>query len=411
MSSFLGKKSLALTPESVQDPINDSNPIRVAFLGGSRSGKTSTISKLTLGNFRDTYYPTHQITPTLHNFTTDDAKARLVLDELDVVNSLGWLTQQNRIVLSPVIYKSFARTTKTVPDNNAPIADIVETGRNPYFLSYLHRHEIEQKTHVPPHATPVLVELIDTPNFNPNQVVPFLEASLYVKLGKEILRNLANEPRQPVSTNPLLVASGASEMNGNVDGYFFVYSAIPSSSPPSYEDSFQEPLEQGTASNNPNLPPMDSFPGESPFNLLSSMKDTLDDAWKEYTSFKKRWEQGKEHDIFSIKSAIKNMWKEPNSKMLESMRQELKNETKLLDFSTDPADPDCLPPIWILCTNIYSPLASPKFVENGIKVAKHWKCGFIGIDNSTENVDEVLALMIKEIVERKKLQKGKKRFQ
>ena len=67
---------------------------------------------------------------------------------------------------------------------------------------------------------PILVELIDTPSFNPQQVVPFLEASLYTNLDKEILGNLANEPRKPVSTNPLLVASGASELNGNINGYF-----------------------------------------------------------------------------------------------------------------------------------------------------------------------------------------------
>ena len=34
---------------------------------------------------------------------------------------------------------------------------------------------------------PILVELIDTPSFNPQQVVPFLEASLYTNLDKEIL--------------------------------------------------------------------------------------------------------------------------------------------------------------------------------------------------------------------------------
>jgi hypothetical protein len=403
MSSILKKGGLT---KNVHQTANDSNPIRIAFLGGPKSGKTSTISKLGLGTFQDTYYPTHKVNPLLINFQVRSLLGRAILDEFNPEQGMKYIFNtpniKDLIGVSPVIYQSFSRAQwKPLPESSS---STVVHGRNQYYSMYNLKEELTGN-YVPPRISPILVELIDTPSFDPNRVVPFLEASLYMKLDKEILRNLASEPRKPVSTNPLLVASGASELNGNIDGYFFVYSAVPCYNPPSYEQASK--TESKTPSNSIQL---EDIPGDNTFSLLSIIKGALDEAWREYNTFKKRWSQGKESDIFSFKSALKNIWKEQNISEIESMRQELRKQIKLVDNPSDPADPNSPPPIWLICTHANSPLKSPVLIENGAKLAKFWKCGFVSIDNANANIDEVLALMIKEILERKRLQKGKKKF-
>ncbi|KAK6456470.1 uncharacterized protein RJT20DRAFT_128380 [Scheffersomyces xylosifermentans] len=419
MSSFSLKKSASTSLQDLKEPINDSNPIRIAFLGGAKTGKTSTISKLTLGNFRDTYYPTHQVNPILFHYNATTEISRLILDEKELESTLGYLSKQSHILLSPVLYQSYSRLPKKKAIEASHTNDVVISSKNQYYVAYNYKNEVSEtgstinniakstnKAYIPPHISPILVELIDTSGFNPAQVVPFLEASIYVKLDKDILRNLANEPRKPVSTNPLLVASGASELNGYIDGYFFVYSAVPSYNPPSYDEIAEVPAD--STRKNSILPAFDPLPGDETFSLLATMKGALDEAWREYNTFKKRWEQGKEHDIFSFKNALKSFWKEESILDVENRRNEIRNgKSFLLENSMDPADPDCPPPIWIICTHSKNQLSSPKLIENGSAVAKHWKCGFVALDNLDDNIDEILALMIKEISERKKLLKGK----
>ncbi|KAK6465688.1 hypothetical protein DFJ63DRAFT_28418 [Scheffersomyces coipomensis] len=430
MSSTLLNRSSSFSQSDLNRPYNDDNPIRIALLGGPKSGKTSIISKLSLNNFRDTYYPTHQIQPILFQFTPSTDLAKSILDENEAEYTLQEITtHRNNISIGPVIYDAYHKTIqnkhiKTVStnpnrkpkDNLSSSSKVIINSKNPYYLSY---NTNKSTTYIPPNITPILVELIDTPPFDPQLVVPFLEASLYIKLDKEILHNLANEPRKPVSTNPLLVASGASELNGNIDGYYFVYSAVPSHDPPSYEEITSTNSNSSGGSGNSirsvpshhdsEIPVLEELPGDKTFNLLSIMKGALDEAWREYYTFKRRWNQGKEQDIFSIKTALKNLWQDKNLTEMETMRKELRKDIKLIDNSKDPSDPECPPPIWIICTHINSPFASPKLIENGQKIAKFWKCGFVGIDNTNDNIDEALALIIREIMERKKLQKGKKR--
>lgn len=406
----LWKKPSVLVEEDVRAPIHE-NPIRIAFLGGPKLGKSSTIAKLTMGTFSDTHYPTHQVQPILHNFYPTSYSTRCILDEVEIENSLGYLSKQSNIVLSPVIYQSYAKLKASKKPVNAggSTQDLVPNAKNPFYISYHGKNDYNKQEYVPPQISPILIDLIDTPSFDPKRVVPFLEASMYVKLSKEILHNLANEPRKPVSTNPMLVASGASEMNGNIDGYFFVYSAVPSYNPPSYSETELEPV-PSPPNKDPNIPTLEQLPGDDTFNLLSIMKGALDEAWKEYTSFKIRWNQGQEHDIFSFKRALKNLWQEKNLLENDNMKDELKKRINLQSNYLDPSDPDSPPPIWIICTHSNNQLASPKLIANGIKVAKFWKCGFIAIDNLEEDVDDALALLLREIVERKKLQKGKKKF-
>ncbi|RCK62393.1 hypothetical protein Cantr_09217 [Candida viswanathii] len=328
------KKDTKTSVNDTTTPYNYTNPIRLAFLGGAKSGKSSTVSKLTLGNFRDTYYPTHQLNPILLNYRPSESALRILT---------GPLVEQDSVIPTYLLKAS------------GPPAS------NPYYkISGSTKKEV----------TRILVELIDTPSFNPQSVVPFLEASLHSNLGKDILRNLANEPRKPVSTNPILVASGASEMNGNVDGYFFVYSAIPSYAPPGYEDSGEV------------------LSADHSLNLLPVMKATLDEAWSEYDEFVKKKDEEKEQDIFSMKVALKNLWKEPGSSSGSKSKKEVPESAKFY-----------LPPIWIVCTHKNSSLASPKLIAEGKRLAREWKCGFLAIDNLEEGVDDLLALMIRDIIQ------------
>lgn len=332
MSSLL-KKDSNINIHDTNTPYNYTNPIRLAFLGGPKSGKTSTISKLTFGSFRDTYYPTHQLTPILFNYKASNSAQKILTSPLKQLDN----------VVPDYLLKS-----------NGPPANNLY-----YKMSSTDKSEISR----------ILVELIDTPSFNPQSVVPFLEESLHSNLGKDILRNLANEPRKPVSTNPILVASGASEMNGNVDGYFLVYSAIPSYSPPGYEDA------NGGLSS------------EHSMNLLPVMKATLDEAWEEYDMFIRRKNDEKEQDLFSMKVALKNLWRDPNTGSSKSK-------------SNKKVEPSVfyMPPIWIICTHKNNKLASSKLISEGKQLAKEWNCGFIAIDNLEDNVDELLAFMIRDII-------------
>lgn len=323
------KKASACFTSSTTTPLNYSNPVRLAFLGGPKSGKTSTISKLTAGNFRDTYYPTHQIHPILFNYKPSNEASKVLTE---------FVKGNEDTILSPML-----NSNELVPTN-----EYYKVGNND--------------------VGPILVELIDTPSFNPQQVVPFLEASLYTNLDKEILGNLANEPRKPVSTNPLLVASGASELNGNINGYFFVYSAVPGSSPPGYD----EDLSNST--------------GDNTFSLLPVIKGALEDAWQEYNEYIRKKNAEKEQDLFSFKVALRNLLKEPSSNNSDKKGVETK------DYS---------PPIWILCTHKDSNLASPKLIEQGKQLAREWNCGFLAMDNLEYNIDILLTLMIRDIIERK----------
>lgn len=401
------------TPSNLSIPVNTKDPVRLAFLGGPKSGKTALISKLTTGTYCDTYYPLRLTVPVLFNFAPSKTDLEVLLDETLSAKALKVVLKQTNVLVSPVVYNALQQNyLKTAPTVASDTESVTITGNNGYYASYRRKSAGEKESGV----TPIMTELIDTPAFNPSQIVPFLEASLYVRLDRDVLHKLADVPRQPVSTNPLIVASGASEMNGLVDGYFFVYNAIPTTEPPSYEevspstsnedslystsvDSAESYNKDGTLKSLT----LHTNANDKTFSLLPVMKDALEEAWKEYYTYKTRWELGEERDVFSFKTALKNMWNERGNQPSMSEKN-----IQLMDTSIDPASPLCPPPIWIVCTNLKSPLASPKLMEDGKNLAKLWRCGFVALD-SNEDVEEVLALMIRELVERRKLQKTRKR--
>lgn len=409
MKSLL-KKSAPTDPNL---PLNDKDPIRIAFLGGPKTGKSGIISKLTSGSFSETYYPLRNTLPILFEYAPSTDQSVTVLDQSAPQQTLNWAMTTDQIVLSPVVYQSLVTSSSKAV--SAPlVAQELESGEllasNDVYASF----KIKTPEGSYKKITPILTELIDTPSFNTNHIVPFLEASLYIKLDRDVLHNLADEPRRPVNTNPLLVASGAGEMNGAVDGYFFVYTAVPSKNPPAYDEAVQAPSSEditpysSTESYNDNgtlrSVTMHKDEKAASFNLLPIMKDALDEAWREYYTYKMRWNYGEEGDVFSFKSALKNMWTERDASKPENPISKL----KLLETPMDPADPACPPPIWIICTNCHLPLASPKLIEDGKRLAKLWKCGFIALD-LTDNIEDTVALMVRDLVERKRIQKNRKR--
>lgn len=397
MSNIKKNTSGSVSLLLLNTPKNDSYPLRIAFLGGSKAGKSSVVSKLSLSYFRETHYPTQRTNPILFTYNPFSRLARTILDERGLPEALDEITQPHSIALSPSIYQVYSK-----PPNKLPAKVITQGHRNVnvyksnnYYWSYNYEEELDPNEYTPPRISPLLVELIDTPSYNPDLVVPFLEASLNRELGPEYLRNLANEPRRPVLTNPLLVASGASELNGFIDGYFLVYSAVPSSEPPSYDEISGDKLGKTEISS------------RNSFDLLSTIKASLDEAWIEYRAYKDKWEKGKESDIFSFKLALKNAWKAtPTSDVLAN--QVHADKLGPINSLSDPANPGAAPPIWILCTNSKSQLASPKLILDGLKLAKLWKCGFVATDCASDNVDEVLAFMVMEIVQRQKMQLSSK---
>lgn len=387
-----------LRPENVSTVLNSESPVRIAFLGGPRAGKSSVVSKLTLGQYRDTYYPTHLVVPILFSYQPALAPACAALDESNSSSTGRILLAENSVVLSPVLEAAYSKPEKN--DKKTPNSS--QISRNDVYRTL---YPISGESL---NILPILVELVDTPAYNPTMVVPFLEASLHNNLDRQILHRLADEPRQPVSTNPMLVASGASELNGAIDGYFYVYSAVPSSLPPAYDSVVDERESSGpTVFVDPGTQPRD--PGT--LGLLPSIKVSLDEAWQEYNSFRTKWELGKESDIFSIKSALKNMFKERNGALGESQRKTLQSWSphgQLPPNPDDPSDPHCPPPAWILCTHAASPLASPTLVDDGKQLARKWKCGFAAVDCDND-VEIALALMIREIVERRNLRRQKRK--
>lgn len=376
MASLIRSTSLTSDAFNTDIPVNNSSPIRIALLGAEKTGKTSIITKLEQGIYTDTYYPTNRVNTSMFAYTASTEYGKLLM------SSNGGFGQMETIVLSPVLYnmkKSFVpKRSKAVTTTNGK--EVIIHNKTELYRSYTYKEDKAL------HVTPVLVEMIDTPAYKSN-FIPFLESSLYTNLDKDILKNLANEPRRHVLTMPLLVASGAGELNGMVDGYFYVYSAVPSYNPPTYDEHKQDDTTNS-------------------LEVLKKIKASIDEAWKEFYTYKVKWEQGKESDIYSLKGALKNLVSSKTVDEIQSSKMNNRGFYKtLLEYPTDPSDPSCPPPIWIICTHCKNQLASQTLIADGKRMASEWRCGFAAIDITDNSVENTVALMIREIAERKRLQK------
>lgn len=446
-------------------------PIRVAVLGGDATGKSSFISRLTVNIVHEVHYPTRKQANWLFDFNPHSMIAKTILDRQAhqrlMLRTPGGQQPEPifsspsispHILLSPLVYQSFINDYTYVKDlyNNRTtnqIKNIELKERDTSFYSYLEPDKdlIDTKYHnnatnsnanilrsissssstaslsmnsedasdlpdnyLPPNYSPISIDIIDTPGFKPDMVVPFLEVSLFTKLDKRVLRGLADSPQEPVSTTSMLTASGASELNGKVDGYVFVFSAVPElvhkAAPPNYEDTeFAAPGNLESSKDAPqNTGRKDSWSSfnklaDGGYSLLEIIRNCILDAWTEYRSYEKRWEMGKEGDVYSLVYSLKSMWKTEKERR-EKLKQLRSFNTKLNLLNLDPSSPDSPPPCIIICTHVNDPLASPVLIECGKNLAGRWKSGFVAIDNMDDyNVDIAASLIVREIVEKSKL--------
>lgn len=382
--------------------------MKIVLLGGPCVGKSTFANKVHTGFFRETYYPTHESTMLLFDFKPDSAKARTILDEYGTLEAKQIITKDEEIILSPVIFQSYNKASSQgeVKNRRSSSFSTRHSLKNNY---YSYKFQDETDGYKAPLTTPIQLELIDTPPFKPHLVVPFLEVSLYRNLDKEDLHNLANEPRRPVSTNPLLVASGASKLDGNVNGYIFTYCAVPSLNPPSYDETAETPA--GDAGSEEPLGVVSGRVNEESLSVLELMRGAIFDAWKEFRTYQKKREKGTEGDVFSLVYGIRQLWKTKNQEEEQRKLEELRKiSAQLEELNIDPCSPDSPPPIIIMCTNVCHDGASPLLIEQGKKLAHEWKASFVMVDNKHgDNIEEALALMVREVVEREKLQKRSKK--
>lgn len=443
----------------------DPRPIRLAVLGGDATGKSSFISRLTVNIVREVHYPTREQTNWLFDFTPHSNLGRTLLDRQAHGRSMN-RTQGSQapqpifispsvsphVLLSPLVFQSFlneftqmktqfrGRSTNhishlhlkskdtsmyeylepqldeikpvnTVTNSDVNILRTWSSANSNMSNTPPHQETISLPVnYIPPTYTPIPIDIIDTPGFKPEMVVPFLEVSLFTQLDKRVLRGLANGPRFPVSTTSMLVASGASELNARIDGYIFVYSAVPElnhgADPPGYEDAVEGPSEEASSSNNHALWSNYNKLSDGGFSLLDIIRNCFLDAWTEFRNYENRWEQGKERDIYSLIYNFKNLWRTEhnNGKKLEELRS-FNHDLKSIDL--DPSSPASPPPFLIVCTHANDRMASPKLVEWGRSLATQWRSGFIALDSMDDyNVDVAVSLILREIVEKNKLVYG-----
>ncbi|QLQ78843.1 hypothetical protein HG537_0B01910 [Torulaspora globosa] len=423
--------------------MSDQRPIRLAVLGGELTGKTSFTSRVTVNMVHEVYYPTRQQTNWLFDYLPHSVFAKALLDnqahERILLRTQGSQEPKplflspclsDHLMLSPLVYQAFCedytRVKSQYGNRSANHIKHVELKRqdNPFY-EYLPSQEnhLEEtrslntatnpdvmmplENYMPPEYTPVAIDIIDTPGFNPEMVVPFLEVSLFSRLDKRVLHGLADEPRMPVSTTSMLVASGASELNGKIDGYLFVYSAVPELnndiSPPNYGDAQKTDNDEIQMTMGGDFWSANSRRTDGGFSLLQVIRNCIMEAWTEFGDYRKRREDGKEGDVYSLAYAFKSMWK--TEKQRRAKLAELRNSnSKLKSLDLDPSSPDSPPPCLILCTHAHDPMSSPRLIELGQKLASEWRCGFVAVDSMDNyNVDIAMSLIIREIVEKNKL--------
>ncbi|SCV04527.1 LANO_0G10748g1_1 [Lachancea nothofagi CBS 11611] len=445
-------------------------PFRIAVLGGTGVGKSSLVSRLTVGMAHEVHYPTRKQSNWLFTFEPSGKLARTIMDEIPHRRRLKQCGKSDKsffespqvtplVLLSPVLFQAFAnewKETRAAAKNNSkselrcsdPQNGVYhyedQATRNGYLdqsrttltnsnANIMQTHLLKDgetfsnDVHVipegyePPAYRPLVIDIVDTPGFKPDMVVPFLEVSLFRNLDKDVLKGLANEPRRPVSTTSLLVASGASELNGKINGYIFVYSAVPElnhgADPPGYEDSIQEDTQGITTSashgsSQVSISPISSANSlidkepDGGLSLLTTIRNCILDAWSEFRDYQERWSEGKEGDVYSMMYNIKQIWKSQKQRN-EKLKQLRSFHTKPNALDWNATSPDSPPPCIIICTHVDDQLASPLLLQRGKDLALQWGCGFVGVDSMDNcNVEVALGSLIRESVEKEKILKG-----
>lgn len=300
-----------------------------------------------------------------------------------------------------------------------------------------------------PVTTPILVELIDTPGVQKEDLIPFLERSLDNRLSRDILSNLANEYNTNYRSRvkPLITGSGISDLNAAVDGYILFYSCVPEFEntdvmppPPMYADNDgeqqQEPAgidiaaggthtaktrdNDGISRSRPQRKGNDTLrqaqkeerdrerdEGLAAIEILESLYASIVEAWKEYHRYHYSWEVGKEYDNLSLSSSFKQLWKNKDKARDLKELQDPAQRRKMEAYIEQQLGSDIRPPVVIVCSHIDSPYAAPLLIEKGRKLAEQWGCSFVQMSCAYDmetwvNVEETLAIAVRESVEHKK---------
>lgn len=373
--------------------------IRLVFLGGPCTGKTSLVSRLTIGKVREVHYPTQKKTSWLFKFTPKSRLARAILDEK--VHERCYYDNGNNIqeavfkspsiddvvLLSPLVYNSLIEEynrVKVAQENcqRLSIAKKWLKSENTHYQYLADTEDIElhngclmltEKYNGPAYSE-ICVEVIDTPGFNPNMMVPFVELSSLNLLDRSVPRELEDQQYRFVSQDSLLVGSGMSQLNSKVDGYVIIYSALPElvhKDPPEYDFASKQFTHEANCAEQ-----------DGGFAVLKNIRECYLDAWTEFRNYQQKWMQDKGsdcHDRFC------------SSKQLDKI-------------DLNPESAESPPPIILICTHLEDPLHSPKLVEQGKKLAVEWNCGFVALDNISDyNVDVAISCIIRDIVEKEKL--------
>lgn len=427
-------------------------PLRFAILGSHKSSKSSFVSIISNQISLPNYYPTIQNSPILVQFQPKRFSSRAILDvhvtpkNLNEMNLLG----NDSIVMDQNLMKRIdleGLKQAKLKNSNAPIysndesSQILNLTNNHYDLDYSvwdmfdneyfkpvnsfsnqapaistidtskfksHRGILPKPMHFnpdrsthkfkykPPVSTPILIELIDTPGIQQDDLIPFLERSLDCRLSKDVLNNLANDYNTNFRSRvtPLITGSGISDLNASINGYLLCYSCVPESElsnvpPPIYgekEDSISNQINS-----------IDNI------EVLKSLYFSIFEAWKEWTTYQVNWEIGKEYDSLSLATSIKQIWKKKELPMMEmkDLNELAPEERKRLEKFLERSDIAKRPPIVIACTHIDSPYASPLLIEKGKQIANEWGCSFVQMSCSYDsedwcNVEEAMALLVRE---------------
>ncbi|GMG36091.1 unnamed protein product [Ambrosiozyma monospora] len=390
------------------------NPNSASVLNSNSHSNSNSYSNLnTLSSKRDISTETEDILPkTLNYYDLDYQQSGLFNDDY----------------LSPVhSSNSMASNSTGSASGNHHLSYFASVLSAANSVSYHNKMDTSQYNYNyhPPVTSPILLELIDSPGVTQDDLIPFLEKSLDSRLASDVLRNLISnhngedaDEESEVDTSsrsrvkPLIVGSGISDLNGAIDGYLMCYSCVPEStttldlSPPAYSDVIEQDNNLKSGSSNAANEPT----GFEAIEILKSLHATLKEAWKEYLKYYENWVTDKEFDVFSLNQTFKNLWKRNNNNT-QNARSKSGGPNKSTRLNLDVNQ--FLPPIVIAVTHVDHELASPLLIEEGRKLAKLWGTGFVEVSCEFENwnnVEELMALMIRESIEKKKSKKSKSRL-
>lgn len=414
-------------------------PLRFAILGAHKTSKSAFVSIISNQMSLPNYYPTIQNSPLLVQFQPKRFKSRALLDvhitpkDLKEVNLLDDETlQMDPKLLKRIDLEGLKQAKQQGVSPSLHHEDVTHLTQNHYDLDYstwdmfdndyfkpinsfgatagedklkagrgMHPNPLyfergDSRTYKPPVSTPILIELIDTPGVEKDDLIPFLERSLDCRLSKDVLNNLANDYNTNFRSRvkPLITGSGISDLNASINGYLLCYSCVPEINsneinPPSYNE--KENAAGGQEQNYDNI------------DVLKSIYVSIFEAWKEWTTYHVNWEIGKEYDSQSLSTSIKQIWKKKELPLteLKDFGELSKGERKRLEKFIDKSEIPRRPPIVVACTHVDSPYASPMLIEQGKKLASEWGCSFVQMSCSYDaarwrNVEETLALLVRE---------------